>query len=90
MKKAKHTTVKLVNVTPGMAVDMLRTNPECDDLNEKRIQKYARKMKSGRWKQKGTTIVFAEDGTLLRGRHRLWAVFEAGIPVQFLIAFRAA
>ena len=87
---AGNISVRLVSITPGMAVDMLRTNPECDDLNEKLIQKYARKMKSGRWKQKGTTIVFAEDGTLLRGRHRLWAVFEAGIPVQFLIAFRVA
>ena len=31
-------------------------------------------------------VVISEDGTLLDGRLRLWAVFEAGIPVSFLVA----
>ena len=79
-------SVKLVSITPGMAVDMLRTNPDCDDLDEEKIQEFAGKMKSGLWKTNGTTIVISDDGTLLDGRLRLWAVFEAGIPVSFLVA----
>ena len=87
---AGNITVKLVSITPGMAVDMLRTNPDCDDLDEEKIQDFAGKMKSGRWETKGTTIVVSDDGTLLDGRLRLWAVFEAGIPVNFLVAFNIA
>ena len=87
MKNAKNINVQLVTVTPSLACEMLGTNPICDDLNEKKIQKYARKMKSGHWKLRPTAIVFDEDYALINGRHRLWAVFEAGIPVKFLVAF---
>ena len=90
MKEIKPTTTKRIKITPSMATEMLRTNPKCDDLDEKRIQKYARKMDSGHWKWNDTPIVFAKDGTPLKGRHRLWGVFEAGIPVEFLVAYEAA
>ena len=83
---AGNISVKLVSITPGMAVEMLRTNPDCNDLDEEKIQDFAGKMKSGLWKTNGTTIVISEDGTLLDGRLRLWAVFEAGIQVSFLVA----
>ena len=90
MKEINPTTTKRIKVTPSMATEMLRTNPKCEDLDEKHIQKYAGKMDSGRWKWNGAPLVFAKDGTLLKGRHRLWGVFEAGIPVEFLVAYEAA
>ena len=89
MKEINPTT-KRIKVTPSMATEMLRTNPKCEDLDEKRIQKYAGKMDSGHWKWNGAPLVFAKDGTLLKGRHRLWGVFESGIPVKFLVAYEAA
>ena len=80
-----------VSTLPDLVTtEMLRTNPKCEDLDEKRIQKYAGKMDSGHWNWKNTPIVFAEDGTLLKGRHRLRGVFEAGIPVEILVAYEAA
>lgn len=90
MKEIKSTATKRIQVTPGMATEMLRTNPKCDDLDEKRILKFARKMGSGRWKRNDTPIVFAKDGTLLKGRHRLWSVFEAGTPIEFLVTHKEA
>ena len=90
MKEINPTTTKRVKVTPSMATEMLRTNPKCEDLDEKRIQKYAGKMDSGRWKWNGAPLVFAKDGTLLKGRHRLWSVFEAGTPIEFLVTHKEA
>ena len=45
-----------------MATKMLRTNPKCEDLDEKRIQKYAGKMDSGRWKWNGTPLARLRQG----------------------------
>ncbi len=81
--------VKLVTVTPDMALEMLEKNTMNRNIDQKRVDKYARDMKSGRWVLNGTTIVFADDGTLLDGQHRLWAIVEADVPIQLLIVYNA-
>lgn len=42
-------------------------------------------MKEGLWRFNGETIIFADDGVLLDGQHRLLAVIEAGVSVEFLV-----
>ena len=81
--------VKLVTVTPDMALEMLEKNTMNRNIDEKRVRQYAKDMKGGRWQMNGTTIVFSDDGTLLDGQHRLWAVVEADIPIQLLIVYNA-
>ena len=81
--------VKLVSVTPDMAFEMLEKNTRNRKVDEKRVRQYAKDMKSSRWALNGSTIVIAEDGTLLDGQHRLWAVIEANVPVQLLIVYNA-
>jgi hypothetical protein len=81
--------VEIVAVTPAMAVEMLKKDSETRLMNEKRIKQYAREMKAGRWVLNGSTIAIAEDGSLIDGRHRLWAVFDADIPVTLLIVYNA-
>ena len=81
--------IKLVTVTPDMAFEMLEKNTMNRNIDEKRVRQYAKDMKGGRWQLNGTTIVFADDGTLLDGQHRLWAVTEANVPVQLLIVYNA-
>ena len=81
--------VKLVEVTPDMAFEMLEKNTMNRNIDEKRVRQYAKDMKSSRWALNGSTIVIAEDGTLLDGQHRLWAITEAKIPVQLLIVYNA-
>lgn len=80
---------EIVTVTPDMAAEMLEKNTLNRNLSYSVVSKYAQVMKYGRWKTNGSTIVFAEDGTLLDGQHRLWAVIEANRPVQFLIVRNA-
>ena len=81
--------VKLVNVTPDMAIEMLEKNTMNRNVDQKRVDQYVQDMKAGRWAMNGSTIVFAEDGTLLDGQHRLWAVAEAKVPVRLLIVYNA-
>lgn len=79
--------VEIVTVTPAMAVEMPKKDPEVRPMNEKRIKQYAKKMRAGRWVLNGATIAFAKDGTLIDRRHRLWAVFDADILVTLLIVY---
>ena len=81
--------VKLVTVTPDMAIEMLEKNNMNRNIDQKRVDQYAQDMKAGRWVLNGTTIVFADDGTLLDGQHRLWAIVEANVPIQLLIVYNA-
>ena len=81
--------VKLVEVTPDMACEMLEKNTMNRNIDQKRVNQYAQDMKAGRWQMNGTTIVFADDGTLLDGQHRLWSIIEANVPVPLLIVYNA-
>ena len=89
-KELKGICVVIGKMTPELAVAMLRKNPRCDDLDEERIQRYAREMKAGRLMLNNTSIAYDHEYGVIDGRHRLWAVFEAGIPVNFVIAFVVA
>ena len=73
-------------VTPEMAMDWLENyNTNNRRLSEKRIQVMARDIAEGRWRLTHVGIAFATDGTLIDGQHRLWAVIEAGIAVEFFV-----
>lgn len=50
------------------------------------VEKYTRDMKAGRWRRTTTPIKFDTSGVLFDGQHRLWALIEAGISFEFLIA----
>ena len=49
------------------------------------VDKYARAMMEGMWKENGEPIVFDEDGVLKDGQHRLLAVLESGVAVKMLV-----
>ena len=86
----KKITTKVKCITPDKACRMLdNKNTMNRNIDQKRVEKYARDMKSGRWMLNGSTIVIAKDGTILDGQHRLWAVIIAGVPVFFLIVYNA-
>ncbi len=76
-----------IRVTPEIAVKWLEKNTLNREINQYRVFSYASEMKAGRWRLNGDTIRFAVDGTLLDGQHRLWAVVEAGVPVDFHVVY---
>lgn len=78
-------TSEVETITPQKAREYLELNKVNRPLNKKQVVFYASQMVRGQWKLNGEAIVFADDGHLLNGQHRLRAVETAGIPVDFLV-----
>lgn len=54
-------------------------------INRNRVLFYAKQMKEGKWQLNGETIIFSDHNVLLNGYHRMNAVIEAGLSVEFLV-----
>jgi hypothetical protein len=54
-------------------------------INEDTVAKYANDMKQGHWLFNNQGIGYDERGNLVDGRHRLWAIVKAGVPVKMLV-----
>jgi hypothetical protein len=76
---------KVVDVTPDMATKWLEGNTHNRKLRQSHVDKYARDMKAGRWMATHQGIAFDEDGKLIDGQHRLWAVIESGCTVPMMV-----
>lgn len=86
----KKIIAKLVEVTPDLAAEWLEMNTMNRNISQTTVKRYALAMLAGEWQQNGQTITIAEDGTVLDGQHRLWAVIEAGVTVTFLVVFNVS
>lgn len=71
---------RLVKVTPAMAERWLEGNVLNRSIKDRIVKFYADQMKRNMWKTNGSTLVFASDGTMLDGQHRLWGCIEAKTP----------
>lgn len=87
----KHHSTRVVTITPERAAAMLRRqellvaqDPEMRQRNvkEKKVQMYSRDMAAGEWECNGETLIFASNGRILDGMHRLLACVEAGKPFR--------
>lgn len=79
--------VAAVVVTPTMAAEWLEsTNVHNRKMSARVVSAYASDMREGEWIDNAETIKFSRTGALLDGQHRLAAVVEADVPVQFLVA----
>lgn len=83
-ENAVSTTV--MDVDPGLAAKWLEGfNDRNRPLLEAKARGYAADMKAGRWEFNGEAIIFAEDGHLSDGQHRLWAVVLSETSQRFVI-----
>lgn len=72
-------------VTPEMARLFLDRNINNRDIKPSVVDKYARDMRSGNWQFNGVPIQFDWNGVLIDGQHRLLALVEAGVALEFVI-----
>ena len=72
-------------ITPDEAARLMLQNDGNRPLSQGHVKKLASQMKDGKWLVNGETIVISDEGKLLDGQHRLAAVIEAGVEVEFLI-----
>lgn len=76
---------RTVVVSPRTAKTWLATNRENRTLSPDWVNKLARDMRSGDFPNVGEGIKFDEDGDLIDGQHRLAAVVQSGVSVEFLV-----
>lgn len=77
--------VTIETITADVARTYLGRNTMNRPIDKQKVAYYKMQMEEGRWKLGESAIVFAEDGTLLNGQHRLLALAEYGKPLQFIV-----
>lgn len=68
-----------------MAVRLLEHNTLNRPLNDQHVKRIAGQIINGKWKFNGDTIKLSDDGGILDGQHRLWAVVESKVSVETII-----
>lgn len=76
-----------VVITPEMAKEIFdkQKNPNNRNLNRANVLMFARDMKAGKWSLDGEPLIFDWNGQIHDGHHRISAVIEAGVPVEFSV-----
>lgn len=72
-------------VTPTMAEELLDHNTHNRPLRPGLVEKYARDMRAGRWERNAQPLTIDWEGAIHNGQHRLFAVIEAGTPVELML-----
>lgn len=86
IQTAPEGSVRMV-ITPAMAEEMLKYNTGNRPASPGTVKDYARQMKAGQWMYNGQPIIFADDGQLNDGQHRLFACVESGAAFTTDVVF---
>jgi hypothetical protein len=78
---------RLMTITPAMAEEWLKYSLDHSDVVRNRpvsdsvVESYVKEIQRGVWVLNGETIKLTEDGIVLDGQHRLWAIVYADKPI---------
>lgn len=80
---------EMMTVTPELAAKWLKTkNNRNRKFSPRKIGAYAGDLRAGDWKiTHQNSIAFYKDGNLADGQHRLAAIVECGVSVEFMVWF---
>lgn len=84
-QRAGEISATVVDVTPKLAAEYLKKNTQNRPVNNMHVSRLAADMTAGEWQVNGEAIIFADDGTLLDGQHRLEAVVLSGATVPMSV-----
>jgi len=85
MKEAP--SYRLEIITPQVAFDWLENRASNRDISESWVRALAQAILTpGAWKLTHQGIAFDQDGRLIDGEHRLWAIVRAGKSVPMFVA----
>lgn len=80
----KQMTTKVETITPQIAIEILdKHNPRNRLVSDGTVNAYANDMRNNRWTLTHQGLAFDENGDLIDGQHRLWAVIFAEKAVEF-------
>lgn len=84
----------LETFTPERAIKLLEgaesINTHNRPVSTAAVNKYASDMKGGHWGECPQPIVISEEGILLDGQTRLWAIVESGTTQKFPVVYGAS
>lgn len=72
-------------ITPAIAEEWLGRNSHNRPIRNNRVADLSGAMTRGEWVVNGDAIRWSDQGVLLDGQHRLWAVVESGITIESLV-----
>src|SRR5690242_4011344 len=72
-------------ITPAIAEAYLAKNEINRTVRKAAVSAYARDMANGDWITTGEAIQFDWFDRMIDGQHRLLAIIEAGVSIQFLV-----
>ena len=77
-------TTKVETITPEIATEIIeKHNPRNRNISETTVDAYATDMKNKRWTLTHQGLAFDENGDLIDGQHRLWAIIISGCSIEF-------
>lgn len=79
-------TTKVETITPEIATEIIeKHNPRNRNISETTVDAYTTDMKNKRWTLTHQGLAFDENGDLIDGQHRLWAIILSGCSIEFNI-----
>lgn len=78
-------TVSIMRITPEIAREMMKLNTKNRKLDKRNALLLRDAILQGEWYMNGEAIIFAADGSLLNGQHRLWAIIASEAAVDVLV-----
>lgn len=83
----KLTGTYAISVSPSLAAAWLKFNNNNRPLSTSHVSEYVGRMRRGEWVMNGQAIIFTSQGDLGDGQHRLAAVVQSGITIDFDVRF---
>ncbi len=87
VKSAVGTQMKLMEITPTIAKEWLKKNPNYRKLKPRAVARYTRIMEAGKWKVNANTIKLGDANILIDGQNRLTACINANKSFKTWVAF---
>lgn len=74
-------------ITPEIATEILERSADVKNrkVSDSHVEWLAAQMKAGKWSLNGEPIIIDDEGQLVDGQHRLWAVISSGTAIETMV-----
>ncbi len=76
-----------MNINPDLATQWLEGNVRNRRIDPKHVDILAQDMEAGKWRMTHQGIAFSDQGILVDGQHRLWAILQSGCTIRMAVSF---
>jgi len=84
---AQKTKLEKISLTPEKAAELIEQNTNNRPISDAHVKRLVSQIVQGKWQFNGDTVKIADDGQVLDGQHRCWAVIEAKRPIETVVVY---